>query len=93
MLTPDEVTKLSELARIELSDEEKQTASGEIEAILSYVSEVSSLPHKPEGRELNPVRNVLRGDTDPHEPGLYTEALLKNAPAREGSYLRVKKIL
>ena len=39
------------------------------------------------------VLNVMREDKDPHEAGLYTEKILEQAPAREGDYIKVKKIL
>ena len=39
------------------------------------------------------VRNVMREDGPAHETGAYSEALLKEAPAREGDAVRVKKIL
>jgi aspartyl-tRNA(Asn)/glutamyl-tRNA(Gln) amidotransferase subunit C len=93
MIKPEEVEKLARLARIELSDEEKSTFSGEIDAILSYVSDIQKLGASVDVREVSSVRNVLREDTDAHESGAYTEAILKEAPAREGNYVRVKRIL
>ncbi len=35
----------------------------------------------------------MREDAFPHESGIHTEALLNNAPEREGMFLKVKKIL
>ncbi len=37
--------------------------------------------------------NVMREDTNPHESGKFSEAILKNAPSREENYLKVKKIM
>jgi Asp-tRNA(Asn)/Glu-tRNA(Gln) amidotransferase C subunit len=39
------------------------------------------------------VHNVYREDVVRHEPDQYTEALLAEAPDRQGRYLKVKKIL
>ena len=41
----------------------------------------------------NTMRNVMREDANPHESGIYTEKMLEQAPAREGNYIKVKKIL
>lgn len=91
----DEVKKLAELSRIELSDEEMETMRGEIDSIISYIDTIQKveLPEVPEGPVYLDEKNVMREDTDPHEPGLYTEKLLAQAPRTEGKFLKVKKIL
>jgi len=43
--------------------------------------------------EIHIVRNVLREDKNPHQSGLYTEVLVSAALARQGNYVKVKKIL
>ena len=93
MLTPEEVQKLATLSRIELSDDEKRTFSGEIDAILQYVSQIQNLSALPGERTLPSVRNVVRADEDAHESGLFTEAILGGAPEREGDHIKVKRIL
>lgn len=90
----EEVIHLSELARIRLGEDEIERLGREFSAILSYVDQLKVLAH---GEVLRPqvgrVHNVFREDGDAHAPGLYTEDLLNAAPAREGAYVRVKKIL
>ena len=90
---------LAKLARIEIGDEEAESLTREFEAILGYVGEVKSitspqplslLKERGKGRG---VFNVMREDIEPHESGLYTERILEQAPAREGDYIKVKKIL
>ncbi len=39
------------------------------------------------------VRNVMREDGEPHESGIFTEALLKSAPKSDRGSVEVKKIL
>lgn len=91
----DKVLKLAELSRIEIKGEEAEGLSHEFDSILGYVSEVK----KAVGSDLAsgvadfPTKNVMRADNESHEPGIYTEALLSQAPEREGNYLKVKKIL
>ena len=93
MLTSEELQKLATLSRIELSDDEKRTFSGEIDAILQYVSQIQILPSLPGERSLPAVRNVVRKDEDAHAAGAFTEAILAGAPRREGDHIKVKRIL
>jgi aspartyl-tRNA(Asn)/glutamyl-tRNA(Gln) amidotransferase subunit C len=90
-----QVVKLAELARIRLKDEEAEKLSGEFESILRYVGEVKEISGKETAplKESFPVRNVMRADGEGHEPGIHTEMLLDEAPQREASYVKVKKIL
>jgi aspartyl-tRNA(Asn)/glutamyl-tRNA(Gln) amidotransferase subunit C len=89
----EEVLKLAKLARIEISDAEAEMLSHEFEAILKYVGEIKN--SKIENTKITnyPIRNVLREDTNPHESGIYTEALLSEVPKRKGNHVEVKKIL
>jgi len=93
-----EVLKLAKLARIEVSAEEAESLSHEFEAILGYVGQVKKIadPSQPSpnlGEGKGGVYNIMREDTNPHESGKFSEAILKNAPSREGDYIKVKKIL
>ncbi len=95
-MNKDKVLKLAKLARIELSDEESQRLVGEFEAILNYVGQVKGT-QKANSSKLTAdsfsIKNVMREDAKPHESGIHTEELLKQAPNREGDYIKVKKIL
>lgn len=91
----EKVLNLAKLARIEIGDEEAKSLSHEFDAILKYVGEVKGVKVSPlvsdsQGETLN---NIMREDTNPHESGMYTEKILEQAPAREGNYIKVKKIL
>ena len=92
MISIEEVTHLAKLVRVGLTDEEKRRFQKDLESILAYVSEikqaVGDAPHT-----LPSHRNVFREDGEPHEAGIYTEALLRPAPSREGNYIKVKKVL
>lgn len=89
-----DIEHLAKLARIEVTDTEAETLAGNITSILEYVSEIEKATGKAEGeKKVGPLYNVMREDTNPHEPGIYTEDLLNLAPARKGQYVEVKKIL
>ncbi len=92
MITTADIEKLASLARIQVSDEEKESMRTDIESILAYVSQVKNLSVETTA-DLSSVHNVMRDDVVTHQSGEYTEILLSAAPAREGDYLKVKKIL
>jgi len=92
MISTEDITHLAQLARIEISGAEKENLTTEIDSILGYVSVIKDTSGESE-RVIPPLRNVMREDVVEHTPRQYTEAILKNAPAREGDYLKVKKIL
>ncbi len=94
MITPEDIDKLSNLSRIEVSEEEKISFSKEIDSILEYVGQISELASESgETEQTSSVRNVFRQDENPHESGLYTETLLKEAPDSQDGFVKVKKIL
>ena len=88
----EKVLALAKLARIEISEAEAQELSHEFEGILNYVGEVKSVTAAA-GKPEFALKNVMREDGEGHESGIYTEKILNEAPAREGNYLKVKKIL
>ena len=91
----EEVLNLAKLARVELKDEEAESLSHEFDSILNYVGEVRSAKVSPlvSDSQGETLKNIMREDREPHESGLYTQKILEQAPAREGPYLKVKKIL
>lgn len=90
----DKIVALGKLARIDIEDAEAESLAHEFEGILNYVSEVKSAEGSISTESEKPaLRNVFRDDEHQHESGEYTEALLEEAPAREGQYIKVKKIL
>jgi aspartyl/glutamyl-tRNA(Asn/Gln) amidotransferase C subunit len=92
----EKVLGLAKLARIEIGEEEAESLSHEFDAILNYVGEVKEVKlnkFDKLNKEEFPVRNVMREDGEPHESGIYTQKILEQAPAKEGDYIKVKKIL
>jgi aspartyl-tRNA(Asn)/glutamyl-tRNA(Gln) amidotransferase subunit C len=93
MISAKEIERLAELARIEVDEEETQSLAKDIEAILGYVTLVQKVAGETGEPEKPALVNVLREDANPHESGIYTDALLSVAPEKEGGYVKVKKIL
>ena len=89
-----DIERLAHLARIELSDELKERLSRELDEVLTYVEQIKDIVGDRTLETTAPAhRNILREDTDPHEGGAYTEALLDAAPHRKGQHIAVKKII
>ncbi len=89
-----EIEKLAKLARIDLTEIEKQTYLKEIGAILNYVDQIKEVVAKTgEERKVGDLHNVMRGDEIKKQSGENTEILVNEFPDKKGNYLKVKKIL
>lgn len=95
MIDVQQVKKLAALSRITLNPEEEERITKEFSAIIDYVEQIRDVTEPAYDRtaERHEVRNVMRADEVLNEPQSYTEDLLKNAPQRQGAYVKVKKIL
>lgn len=96
MISSDEVSKLANLARLELNDGELDSLAKDLEAILGYVSELNSAGVKTgEVAELdqNLPKNITRPDQSVAPLPESAEALIAAAPRRAGKLVAVKKIL
>jgi len=89
-----DIEKLAQLARVDLTDEEKKDLLKDTDEILAFVDQIKEvvIEDKAEARA-DILRNVMREDQNPHESGIFTEDLLAQAPYREENYVKVKKIL
>jgi len=92
-LTPSEVARLGELARIELSDEELAHLAPQLDVILEAVARVSEVAGDdiPPTSHALPITNVFRADEV--RPSLPVDAVLSGAPSAEGNLFRVPRIL
>jgi aspartyl-tRNA(Asn)/glutamyl-tRNA(Gln) amidotransferase subunit C len=81
-LTIQEVEHIAELAKLDLSDEEKELYREQLSSILDYAAMLQNVETGdiPATATVLPERSVLRQDTveDPLKP----ETVLQNAPAR-----------
>ncbi len=87
-----EVNRIAKLARLSFSESEKQKLQQELSSILDYVDQLKEVHEKADGGEVyDPISiNLTREDiTEPAEP----EEFLKQAPARQGNFIKVKSIL
>lgn len=92
-LTRAEVEHIAALARLELTDEEKERFTGQLSAILEHAARLQAVDTSsiPPTSSVLPARNVLRPDRP--RPGLDLPALLSNAPQIEQDQFRVPPVL
>ncbi|MBN2093787.1 MAG: Asp-tRNA(Asn)/Glu-tRNA(Gln) amidotransferase subunit GatC [Candidatus Zambryskibacteria bacterium] len=93
-ISKEDIKKLADLARIEMTEKEIEKLSTEIDDILDYIGQISHFTKASRDEfDENQIRNVMREDeSDPEKPDS-REELIGEFPEREGDYLKVKKIL
>ena len=88
-----DVAYVANLARLELTDEEKATFQSQLETIVQYVEKISAVDV--EGVEPmmhgRPLVNAFREDVV--KPSLDREVALANAPAKVGDEFLLPKIV
>ncbi|OGI02163.1 MAG: asparaginyl/glutamyl-tRNA amidotransferase subunit C [Candidatus Melainabacteria bacterium GWF2_37_15] len=92
MITKKDVEHVAKLARLELSEQEKEKYTEQFSNILDYfnqLKEVNTENIEPMVHVL-PVRNVMREDKAEYASN--KEEILKNAPVEEDGYFKVPKI-
>jgi aspartyl-tRNA(Asn)/glutamyl-tRNA(Gln) amidotransferase subunit C len=89
-----DIEKLAALARIDLTEEQKQTYLKEIGAILNYVDQIKGIvANLGDDRKIGDLHNVMRSDEVKNTTESNTKALVNEFPRKEDNYLKVKKIL
>ena len=92
-LSLEQVTHIAELARLALTDEEKERFRDQLSAILDYAARLQAIDTSaiPPTASVLPVDTVLRDDIA--RPGLPPEQILANAPDQENDMFRLPVIL
>jgi aspartyl-tRNA(Asn)/glutamyl-tRNA(Gln) amidotransferase subunit C len=88
----EDIKKLAEIARVEMSEEEMNDILSTFPSILSYIGEINELAtDKAEFVYLD--TNKFREDVVTNEGGEYTSLIVGQMPDSEKGYLKVKQIL
>lgn len=93
MIDIDQVRKVANLARLQLTEAEQQQFTGQLNRILEYVQQLDELDTTditPTTRAIE-VSNITRPDR--LEVFAEREAILASAPDREEDFFKVPKIL
>lgn len=90
----EDIFHLASLSRIRINDQEAEALLGDIESVLSYVSDINAITANTEiTKKVGPRHNIFRDDVVTNTGESNTEILLQEVPKRKGRYLLVKKIL
>ncbi len=92
-LSRSDVEHVAHLARLGLTDEELTLLEGQLNHILDQYAILAELPTDdiPPTAQTIELENILRDDVV--RPSLSAEAVLANAPARQGEFIVVPSIL
>ncbi|MTJ50268.1 Asp-tRNA(Asn)/Glu-tRNA(Gln) amidotransferase subunit GatC [Dolichospermum sp. UHCC 0259] len=93
MIDSEQVRKVANLARLELTADEEAQFTTQLGSILDYIEQLNQLDVTnvaPTTRAID-VSNVTREDI--LQPYPEREAILNSAPQQEGDFFRVPKIL
>jgi aspartyl-tRNA(Asn)/glutamyl-tRNA(Gln) amidotransferase subunit C len=93
LITEADVRHVAKLARLALSDEQVHHYTEQLEAVLEYIDQLNEVEIdgvEPLAHPLDLI-NVLRDDVA--APGSDREAMLQNAPQRQGPFFKVPKVL
>lgn len=92
-ITVGEVEYVAKLAYLDLGPEEKEKFAGQLNRILEYMEKLNELDTsgvEPTSHVL-PVVNVFKGDE--LEQSYPVEVMLRNAPGREGDFIKVPRVV
>jgi aspartyl-tRNA(Asn)/glutamyl-tRNA(Gln) amidotransferase subunit C len=92
-LTRDDVQHLAQLSSLELSDEELDGLTGDLERIVGYIEQLSELDTTgvEPTYQVTDLENVWRDDTV--QEGVSPDALLALAPDSHDNQIKVPKVL
>ncbi|ELS03991.1 glutamyl-tRNA(Gln) and/or aspartyl-tRNA(Asn) amidotransferase, C subunit [Xenococcus sp. PCC 7305] len=93
MIDREEVKKVANLARLDITSEEEEQFTTQLNSILDYFDQLSELDTEdvaPTTRAIE-TSNITRTDT--LKPFPDKQALLDSAPEQEDDYFRVPKIM
>ena len=92
-ITKEEVKRVATLARLELSPEEEDLLTHQLDKIFQYMEKLDQLDTTTVEplAQVGEITNAFREDRVVNRPA--TDALLSNAPAREQNFFKVPKII
>ena len=88
-----DVQHLATLARLDIPAEEQESLLADLQAMVSYIDQISAVDVAGREQTVGDVRNVMREDVVTNEPGSNTAAIMAEVPSKEDGFVKVKKIL
>jgi len=92
-ITPDQVRKLCQLAKIKLSPEEEMSFSKDLSKILDYFSQIDKVIVSGFNTEPDPKESVYTNSLREDEPvQCPSDDILKSVPVKKGRFVRGPKM-
>ncbi|MGI6656797.1 MAG: Asp-tRNA(Asn)/Glu-tRNA(Gln) amidotransferase subunit GatC [Desulfobulbus sp.] len=92
-ITPQEVRHVADLARLELSDEEVERMTAQLDPILGYMAKLNELETTDVAATTHPHPLVNAFREDEVRPSLARETALANSPAQNGEAFVVPRVI
>ncbi len=94
-ITSEQVEHIAKLARIELTDQEKEKFTSELSSILDYFGKLNQIDtSKVEPiNQITGLKNVVRKDESKDNILDARDKILDEVPSKKGDYYKVPKIL
>lgn len=95
MISKEQIEHIAKLARMELTEEEKERVTKDLSSVLDYVEKLNEVnTSKINGiSQVTGLENIVRNDESRMMNQELREKLLKEVPKRKGDYIQVPKIL
>ena len=92
-ITSAEVDKIAKLAKLDLSEDEREKFTSQLSDIISYVEKLSELDTKDVEplAHVNDLMDVFREDES--RPSMEKEDVFKNSPQNDNEFFLVPKVL
>lgn len=94
MISKEQIEHIAKLARIELTEKEKEKFTKELSSILNYVEKLNKVETKniESIKQITELENVIRNDESGIKNQETRNKILKQVPKRKGDYFQVPKI-
>ena len=94
-LSKQEIQGIAKLARLDLTEAELEKYGGQLSAVLSYINRLKEVDVKgvEPTAQVTGLENVLREDEVKNWDKKEIEEALKDAPEREGRFIKVKRVI
>jgi len=92
-ITPEEISHVADLARLQLSAEEVEAMAGQLGDILSYVDKLNELDTSGVTPMTHAISIVNAFREDEVKPSLEKEKALSNGPRQDGESFVVPRII
>ena len=94
-LTKNEIKHIAELARLELTEDELKKYGSQLSGVLNYIDQLKEVDTKDiePTAQVTGMTNILREDEVKDWNKKEIEEALKDAPEREGRFLKVKRVI